>query len=152
MTNVPLDRFLSYRVNRLSEAVAEIVSQVYEREVNLSLRELRVLRTVGSSPAIAHGEIVERVLFEKSLVSRLISGLVSKSYLKRQMHKTDARRTSMILTRTGAEILKKADTLGLAMDKVWLSALSSREQKMFNECIEKLTRGLGPLARRFDVS
>lgn len=78
MNHIHLNRFLSYRVDRVSDAVSTIVSQVYEREVKLSLRELRVLRTINSAPGIVHSEIVERVLFEKSLVSRLISGLVKK--------------------------------------------------------------------------
>jgi DNA-binding MarR family transcriptional regulator len=151
MTNLHINRFLSYRVNHVSESVAKIVSQVYERDVNLTLRELRVLRTVGSAPSIVHSEIVERVLFEKSLVSRLISGLVKKSYLKREIDQTDARRTSMTLTKKGTAILEKADKLGLAMNNVWLSALTREEQKIFNACLEKLTSGLDKLAQRFEV-
>ena len=54
MTNIHLSKFLSYQLDLVSESVAAIVSQIYEREVKLTLRELRVLRTVGSSPGIAH--------------------------------------------------------------------------------------------------
>lgn len=151
MTPVHLDAFLSYRVNRVSDAVVTIVSQVYEREVNLTLRELRVLRTVNSAPGTVHSEIVERVLFEKSLVSRLISGLVKKGYLKREIDPADARRTSLTLTKRGSAILDKADQLGLAMNEVWLLSLTPQEQKTFDTCLQKLTSGLQELAQRFDV-
>lgn len=151
MNHVQLNRFMSYRVNRVSDAVISIVSQVYEREVKLSLRELRVLRTINSAPGIVHSEIVERVLFEKSLVSRLISGLVKKSYLKRAIDKTDARRTSLTLTKRGIAILDRADQLGLAMNDVWLSSLTPNEQKTLDTCLDKLTSGLEQLAQRFDV-
>jgi DNA-binding MarR family transcriptional regulator len=152
MTNLHLSRFLSYRINHVSELVTKIVSQVYEREVNLTLRELRILRTVGSTPGIVHSKIVEQVLFEKSLVSRLISCLVKKSYLKRAIDQTDARRISFTLTKKGMAILEKADKLGLAMNDVWLSALTKEEQKAFETSLEKLTFGLSDLAQRFDVS
>lgn len=151
MKPVHLDRFLSYRVNRVSDGIVTIVSQIYEREVRLTLRELRVLRTVNSAPGVVHRDIVEQVLFEKSLVSRLISGLVKKGYLKREIDKTDARRTSLILTRRGIAILEKADELGLAMNDVWLAFLTPREQKTFDACLDKLTSGLDELAQRFQV-
>lgn len=151
MDPVHLNHFLSYRVNRVSDAVGTIVSQVYEREVRLTLRELRVLRTVNSTPGIVHSGIVERVLFEKSLVSRLISGLVKKGYLKREIDKADARRTSLTLTKRGTTILAKADQLGLAMNDVWLASLTPQEQKTFDTCLDKLTSGLEQLAQRFAV-
>jgi DNA-binding MarR family transcriptional regulator len=151
MTNIHLNSFLSYRLNLVSESAARIVSQVYEREVELTLRELRVLRTVGSIPGIAHTEMVERVLFEKSLVSRLVSGLVKKSYLKREIDPVDARRLALTLTKKGTAILRKADRLGLAMNQAWLSALTPAEQKALDVHLEKLMAGLANLAERFDA-
>lgn len=152
MSNLHLSGFLSYRINHMSELVTKIVTQVYEREVNLTLRELRILRTVGSTPGIVHSKIVEQVLFEKSLVSRLISSLVKKSYLKREIDQSDARRISFTLTRKGVAILEKADKLGLAMNNVWLSALTAEEQKAFETSLDKLTSGLTDLAQRFEAT
>lgn len=151
MVNIPLNSLLSYRLNLLSESAAKIVSRVYEREVDLTLRELRVLRTVGSFPGIAPTEMVERVLFEKSLVSRLVSGLVKKSYLKRELDPSDARRLALALTKKGTAILRKADKLGLAMNQTWLSALAPAEQKALDVNLEKLLAGLTNLAERFDA-
>lgn len=151
MTNINLNSFLSYRLNVVSESAAKIVSRVYEREVDLTLRELRVLRTVGSTPGIAHTEMVDRVLFEKSLVSRLVSGLVKKSYLQRQIDPNDARRLALTLTKKGTAILRKADKLGLAMNQAWLSALSPAEQKSLDVHLEKLLAGLAKLAEEFDT-
>lgn len=152
MTNIHLSKFLSYQLDLLSESAASIVSEIYEREVKLTLRELRVLRTVGSSPGIAHSDMVGRVLFEKSLVSRLISGLVKRAYLKRSIDPVDARRIALTLTKKGATILEKADQLGMAMNDVWLSVLTSEEQKSLYRQLDKLTAGVNELARRFDVN
>ena len=151
MTNLDLHQFLSYRLDLISESVAAIVSKIYEREVQLSLRELRVLRTVGSCPGIAHSAMVERVLFEKSLVSRLVSGLVKRAFLKRTIDASDARRLPLTLTKKGAAMLEKADRLGLAMNDVWLSALTKEEQKNLYTQLDKLTTGLDKLASQFDV-
>lgn len=152
MTNIHLSKFLSYQLDLVSESVAAIVSQIYEREVKLTLRELRVLRTVGSSPGIAHSEMVGRVLFEKSLVSRLISSLVKRAFLKRSIDPVDARRIAMTLTKKGAAILEKADQLGMAMNDVWLSVLTSEEQKSLYRQLDKLTAGVDELARRFEIA
>jgi DNA-binding MarR family transcriptional regulator len=151
MTNLHLHSFLSYRLNLVSESAANIVSRVYEREVNLTIRELRVLRTVGSFPGIAHTEMVERVLFEKSLVSRLVSGLVKRGYLQREIDPNDARRLALTLTKQGTAILRKADKFGLAMNEAWLSALTPAEQKALDIHLEKLMAGLAKLAEQFDA-
>ena len=152
MTNIHLSKFLSYQLDLVSESVAAIVSQIYEREVKLTLRELRVLRTVGSSPGIAHSDMVGRVLFEKSLVSRLISGLVKRAYLKRSIDPVDARRIALTLTKKGATIVEKADQLGMAMNEVWLSVLTSEEQKSLYRQLDKLTAGVDKLVKQFDVT
>jgi DNA-binding MarR family transcriptional regulator len=95
--------------------------------------------------------MVERVLFEKSLVSRLVSGLVKKSYLQREIDPTDARRLALTLTKKGTAILRKADKLGMAMNETWLAALTAQEQKALDAHLEKLMAGLTDLAKRFDA-
>lgn len=152
MGNVNLGNFLSYRINLTSESVVKIASQVYEREVALTLRELRVLRTVGSTPGIVHSDVVEQVLLEKSLVSRLVTGLVNKSYLQRAIDPDDARRISLTLTRKGKAILAKADELGLTMNKAWVSKLTKEEQANLDSYLKALAAGLEDLATKFDVT
>lgn len=145
MTNIDLNSFLSYQLDLVSELAVKLASEVYEREVNLSFREVRMLRTVGNFPGIAHCELVERVLFEKSLVSRLVTGLVRKSYLKREIDQADARRVALTLTEQGAAILRKADEIGMAMNEAWLSDLSPGERESLERCIEKLRGALSEL-------
>lgn len=145
MANIHLNSFLSYQLDLVSESAVKMASRVYEREVNLSFREVRVLRTVSSFPGIAHCKLVKLVLFEKSLVSRLVTGLIRKSYLKREIDRTDARRVSLTLTKTGAAILRKADAVGMAMNETWLSALTPEEMKSLDQCIEKLGGALTEL-------
>ncbi|NYT62522.1 winged helix-turn-helix transcriptional regulator [Alcaligenaceae bacterium] len=152
MSKVSLNTFLSYRINQVSESVVKIGSQVYEREVHLTLRELRVLRTVRSTPGIAHSDVVDRVFYEKSLVSRLVTGLVNKSYLKRAIDPLDARRISLTLTKKGETILAKADRLGLDMNKAWLSNLTEEERANLDTYLETLAAGLHDLAVQFDVN
>lgn len=145
MTNIHLNSFLSYQLDLVSESAVKMASVAYEREVNLTLREVRVLRTAGSMPGIARCEMVERVLFEKSLVSRLVSGLVKKSYLRREIANTDARRVSLHLTKKGIDILRKADAIGIAMNETWLSELTPEDRKSLDECIDKLYGALEAL-------
>jgi DNA-binding MarR family transcriptional regulator len=145
MASIHLNSFLSYQLDLVCESAVKMASRVYEREVNLSFREVRVLRTVGSFPGIAHRELVERVLFEKSLVSRLVTGLVKKSYLKREIDLTDARRVPLSLTNEGAAILRKADEIGMAMNETWLSTLTPEEMRSLDLCIEKLSGALTEL-------
>jgi DNA-binding MarR family transcriptional regulator len=142
MANIHLNSFLSYQLDLVSESAVKMASRVYEREVNLSFREVRILRTVGNFPGIARCELVERVLFEKSLVSRLVTGLTNKSYLKREIDRMDARRVSLSLTEAGAAVLGKADAVGIAMNETWLSALTPEEIKALDLCIDKLRGAL----------
>jgi DNA-binding MarR family transcriptional regulator len=142
MSGLHLDSFLSYQLNLVSESAVKIASRIYERDVRLTFREVRVLNTVAGNPGIAHSEIVDRILFEKSLVSRLVAGLVKKSYLKREVDPDDARRVSLTLTDEGEVILRKADAIGMAMNEIWLSALTPEEMGVLDRCIEKLNTAL----------
>lgn len=145
MMSIDSKDFLSHQLHLMTESAVKMASQVYERELNLSLREVRVLRAVGVFPGIGHYELVERVLFEKSLVSRLIAGLIKRSYLTREIDQKDARRVSFTLTGNGVEVLRKADAVGMALNEAWLSVLSPDEARSLNACIDKLSEAVKDL-------
>lgn len=113
-------------------------SKVYKAELGLSIRELRVLRTIGDEPGLSSGALAEASLIEQTLVSKHLRKLVDGGYVRRELESEDARRVSLRLTTKGESVRQEADRLGEVMEQDFLSALTQEELDIFNRCIAKL--------------
>jgi len=86
-------------------------SCVYELKFDLSLRDMRLLRTVGESPGMTIGQLVEQCAIEKTLTSKLVSALVQRGLISRQVGEQDARQTHLHLTDAGRDLRSQAEDI-----------------------------------------
>src|SRR5262249_11846114 len=77
--------FVSYRLEWVSKLVRAEASTIYERECGLDIRQLRVLRIVAEQSGLTVAQIVDTAMFERTLVSRLISSLVKSGLVARRI-------------------------------------------------------------------
>ena len=64
-------------------------SKVYKAELGLSIRELRVLRTIGDEPGLSSGALAEASLIEQTLVSKHLRKLVAEGYVRRELESVE---------------------------------------------------------------
>src|SRR5215212_6057082 len=65
--------YVSFRLERVASMVRAEASKIYQERCGLDIRQLRVLRSAAERPGSSVSEIVEATMFERTLVSRLIS-------------------------------------------------------------------------------
>jgi DNA-binding MarR family transcriptional regulator len=130
--------YVSYRLEHVASKARATADAIYLREVGLDIRALRVLRRVAERPGLTVSEIVEGTLFERTLVSRLITELVAKKLLERSISPIDARQFQIGITPAGLQKVIAADELGDALNDDLLSTLDPAERAMFDRCLEKL--------------
>lgn len=132
--------YVTFRLDWVSSLARMEADKIYERECGLGIRHLRVLRRVAESPGASVSEIVESTMFERTLVSRLISQLVDKALLVRRISPVDARQFNIDITPAGLAKAEFADQLGDQLNEDLLSSLDANERVVFDRCLEKLVQ------------
>lgn len=132
--------YVTFRLDRVSSIARAEASKIYLRECGLDIRQLRVLRSVAEEPGLSVSEIVVSTMFERTLVSRIISDLVGEGLLIRRISKSDARQFHIDITKEGLARARMADDLGDQLNEDLLSSLDVHERKVFDRCLEKLVQ------------
>jgi DNA-binding MarR family transcriptional regulator len=130
--------FLSYRLEWVSKLVRAEASVVYERECGLDIRQLRVLRIVAERSGLTVAQIVDEAMFERTLVSRLISFLVKRGLVARRICDDDARQFRIDITTDGAKMAALADELGDRLNEDLLSSVTAADRKALDRCLNRL--------------
>jgi DNA-binding MarR family transcriptional regulator len=131
--------YVTYRLDLVSRTAREAADEVYRRDCGFDIRQLRVLRTLVEDPDITVSEIVESTMFERTLVSRIITDLVRAGMILRRFCDIDARQTRLSATDAGHAVVARANALGDALNEDLLSVLSPQERRAFDGALKKLT-------------
>ncbi|WP_454737862.1 MarR family winged helix-turn-helix transcriptional regulator [Cupriavidus necator] len=134
--------YMSFRLNRLCEMTKNSASDIYEREFGIGLRELRVLRFAGLEPGLTLTRLIEQVLLEKTVTSKLVTTLAKQGLLRREIGEADARQLNLFLTPAGEALVAQTYQRGDVLEKMFLSVLTEAEVRTLDRCIDKLTAAL----------
>ncbi len=130
--------YINVLLDMASERTRDRGSRVYELELGISLRDVRLLRTIGGSPGITMGQLVQRSAIEKTLVSKLMSSLVQRKLVERSIGTKDARQIRLCLTDAGIELVLRAEPIGQEMEARFLDCLTVAEVKALHRTLHKI--------------
>ena len=133
-------KYVTYRLELVSRTARDAADEVYRRDCGMDIRQLRVLRTLVEDPDITVSEIVESTMFERTLVSRILTDLARAGMVVRRICDRDARQTRLSATAAGREAVARANAIGDALNEDLLSVLSPEERRAFDITLGKLTR------------
>jgi DNA-binding MarR family transcriptional regulator len=135
----PAIDFLTFRLDVLNEQAKRTSSLAYEEARGVTLRDLRVLRLAYAKPGVTQSEVVEAAYLEKTLVSKLVTSLVKRKLVRREIGEEDARWVRLYLTDEGRETVQHCNRMGRQMQKAWLAGLSAGEIEAFERTLAVLT-------------
>ncbi len=135
-----LKDFLPYRLSVLSNRVSGSISKLYQRRVDLSIPEWRVIAILGEAGGLSAGEVAQKTAMDKVAVSRAVSRLKEARYLTRETDPRDKRRHRLSLTEKGREVYRTVVPLALSYEASLLENLSSEEQKNLDRLLVKLSK------------
>ncbi|KWF29942.1 MarR family winged helix-turn-helix transcriptional regulator [Burkholderia pseudomultivorans] len=138
----PILEYLTFRIDRLSELTKEAGTQVYESEFGVSVRDLRIVRLVALEPGLTLTRLIELTMLEKTLVSKIVSAMVKRGFVRREVGRVDARQINLFLTPEGDDLVKRTYERGNVLEQAMLNALPPDELRVFNSVVDKLTAGL----------
>lgn len=137
----------SQEVNQLRQNARSVVRELgllndayFEIGVTLAERHLLIELSVCPSPTM--GEIAERLLLEKSTISRLISKAEKKGYVKCVTDKADKRKRYLQITEKGKQTLQAFEPIAFNQTKNALLTLTKNEINTVYQGIALYAQGL----------
>ncbi len=140
-----LEKFMPYRLARLSSTVSSTIARVYDKEFGLSIPEWRVIAILGRFPGLSAVEVAEQTFLDKVAVSRAVTNLLKSGRIDREFADADRRRSILNLSEKGREVHDGVAKLALDFEKNLLDGLDEADIEKFNKVMDKLlARALKP--------
>ncbi|MBN8939644.1 MAG: winged helix-turn-helix transcriptional regulator [Rhizobiales bacterium] len=142
MATLALERFLPYRLSRITSAVSLEFRTVYGAHHDLTVPEWRVLATLGQFEKMGAKAIGTHSSMHKTKVSRAVRALDERRWLIRQESDLDRREEILTLTTLGRRAYTDLVPPALAFEQRILAALGPEADKLIASLdkLEKLFR------------
>ena len=141
MAKLELERFLPYRLNRISTAVSQEFRSVYGPHHDLTIPEWRVLATLGQFDQMGAKAIGAHSSMHKTKVSRAVRALEERRWLKRRESSEDRREEILTLTALGRRVYDDIVPRAIAFEKRLLFALGPEAGSLLS-ALDKLEQVL----------
>ena len=140
-----LEKFMPYRLARLSSTVSSTIARAYDKEFGLSIPEWRVIAILGRFPGLSAVEVAEQTFLDKVAVSRAVTKLLKSGRIDREFADADRRRSILNLSEKGREVHDRVAKLALDFEKNLLDGLNAADVENFDKVMDKLlARALKP--------
>ncbi|MFK7828991.1 MAG: MarR family winged helix-turn-helix transcriptional regulator [Congregibacter sp.] len=140
--SLKLGAFLPYRINRLAERVSSSLADVYARRFQISVAQWRVLATLKEHPGMGVNAVARRTNMDKVKVSRAVSGLEERKYLRRKPSAEDGRALELRLSPQGRRLFHAIEPLALEWEGHLLDMLGSAEKARLLDLLNRLEEGM----------
>jgi DNA-binding MarR family transcriptional regulator/L-amino acid N-acyltransferase YncA len=111
-------------------------------EIGVTLAERHLLIELTTYPSPTMGEIAERLLLDKSTISRLISNAVKKGYVECVTDEKDKRKRFLIITEKGQQTLNAFEPIAFNQTKKALLTLTNEEIEIVHKGVALYAKGL----------
>lgn len=142
-----LDQFLPYRLNRAAAAASRQLSMIYKRKYGLTVPEWRTLATLAEFGEMTAKQIGAHSAMHKTKVSRAVTSLDERRWLKRKRDDTDRRSETLQLTAQGMQGFRKLEPEMLDYEIDLLARLTVSERNAMLEGLAVVEKALGIIGR-----
>ncbi len=101
----------------------------------MTIDQWLIIKCIMENPNISQQELGERVFKDNASVTRIIELLVKNKYLSRKPHKTDRRRTVLIVSNEAKTIIADMHEVVLRNRAVALKNISNEDVKLVNKIL-----------------
>ena len=138
MPKLALTAFLPYRLVSVADQVSRLISCIYTEQFNLTRPEWRILASLEELGSTSATDICAHSTQDKMTVSRAVSGLEAKGFLRRHDNPQDRRNKQLELTPAGHALYQQIVPLILEREACLLTNFSADEQATLMQLLGKL--------------
>lgn len=137
-----LDRFTPYLLNRAAGRIVEAFES-HLAEHDVSLGQWRVLAAVWHEEELMQADISRHTSIDTSTLSRMLSGMEKRGFLRREKSSQDSRAVIVRLTAKGRKTAEALIPRALGVEKAALAGLSQADIAKLHALLRKLYDNLG---------
>ena len=131
-------RFLPYRLSVASNTISQAIAADYEERFGLSVTQWRVMAILGRHEDLAARDVAQRTAMDKVAVSRALSALIERGFVRRATAREDRRASRLRLTAAGRRVHDKIVPLAIEHERRLLARLSEEEQRWLVRILDAL--------------
>ena len=109
---------------------------------NLTAPRYYALRHISEKPGLSSSELSERLLCDKSNVTRIVKGLEKAGLIIRKPHETDGRTLRLYLTNPGEDVCAQLSTAHQTYNNLRLNCINEISQGNLLENLTLLNKSL----------
>ena len=133
-----LENYFPYRLSILSNRVSGTIAETYKNKFALSVTEWRIMAVLGEYPGISADDVSAKTQIEKSILSRSVNKLLSRTLIERDIAQNDRRRSILHLSELGQSVYRDIVPISLAYQEKLMSCFSEEEKAQFDEYLNRL--------------
>ncbi|MEM9583297.1 MAG: MarR family winged helix-turn-helix transcriptional regulator [Pseudomonadota bacterium] len=133
-----LEDFTPYLLNMASETTSLAFQQYYKDGYGMLRTEWRVLFHLGRYGPQHAKDVCRRARIHKTKVSRAVSALEQKRYLRRSEEERDRRHELLKLTPSGTSVFKDLRSAAQRFDTELLADFTTSERAVLQRCLLRL--------------
>lgn len=134
--------------NELAEQMADLTYELLEncqikiertaRELNLTVAEFKLLRSLGDCEKVSAGELARRLGLSSSRLTRIIEGLIKKRIVRKTVGGRDRRVAEIQLTPEGTQTRNQLKLMYVTVHQEIINLLPSDTGESVIEAMQKL--------------
>ena len=133
-----LENFIPYQLAVVAESVRKAFSKTYAKRFGITIAQWRVLAAVGRESNCTASSIVEHTAMGKVQVSRAVSILIDKGYIKSRVDSRDRRNSILAFTNKGRSIYIQIIPAGITFERELIKIFTKEEIQQLNHLLSKL--------------
>ena len=137
-THFKLENFIPYQLAVVAESVSKAFSKTYAKRFGITIAQWRILAAVGRESNCTASSIVEHTAMGKVQVSRAVSILIDKGYIKSRVDSRDRRNSILAFTNKGRSIYIQIIPAGITFERELIKIFTKEEIQQLNHLLSKL--------------
>lgn len=133
-----LEGFIPFRLNRAAERVSLDFAKLYRKAYGMTRPQWRTLANLGQHGRLTARQVCELSMQHKTKVSRAVSDLEERKWLKRSVNPGDRREEWLELTDKGRAVFGELSSLGQEQDRKLKAALGPKKSRALETALAAL--------------
>lgn len=136
---------IAHLLHRASQSADDLLASRIS-ELNLTPRQITVLRAVSELENASQTALVDRTGIDRSTLADIVRRLVDANLLQRERARHDARMYAVALTGQGREKLSQAEPILASVSDDVLAAVPANARDALVSSLSAIVEALGPVA------
>lgn len=134
-----LEQVIFYKLENAVRTYRQFAQkQIRDAGFTITIDQWLTIKNILENPGIKQQELAENVFKDAASITRIIELLVKAKYLKRKVHRKDRRRTELLVTELGKNVISDVSAVVVEYREAALCNVDADELILLNKAIDTI--------------